>query len=325
MKRAFKIVGYVLGGLLGLVICAWLYLELTWQKNYTSLPLPNITASKDPEVIARGDYLVHAVAHCSICHQPAEGLKAGNAGGTDLVGGFEWEAGPFGNFYAANITSDLQTGIGALSDGEVARIIRHGVRKDGSQAAFMSFAVGPMADEDLMAVISYLRTLPAINHSNPHDEVKLVGKLVMKKFEPRQELPPKWVPPGGISVERGAYITNGPGVCVGCHTEADPMDGFKQVGAPFSGNPMPDPDHTDANFEIVAPNLTPDVETGHITQWSEDAFVARFKGGSVFPGSKMPWPNFAHMTEDDVRSIYRYLRTLPPTKKALGPTRRPKA
>lgn len=325
MKRAFKIIGYVLGGLVGLVLCAWLYLELTWKKSYASIPLPDITASKDPEIIARGDYLVHAVAHCSICHQPAEGLKAGSAGGTDLVGGFEWQAGPFGNFYAANITSDQQTGVGALSDGELARIIRHGVRKDGSQAVFMSFAVGPMADEDVMAVISYLRTLPPIAQQNPTDDVKLIGKVVMKNFSPRETPPPKWVAPGGISVERGAYLANGPAVCIGCHTDWDVMNGFAQVGASFSGSTMADPDHTDPSYEIVAPNLTPDPETGHITQWSEDAFVARFKGGSVFPGSKMPWPNFANMTEDDVRSIYRYLHTLPPTKKAIGATRRPKS
>ncbi len=37
----------------------------------------------------------------------------------------------------------------------------------------------------------------------------------------------------------------------------------------------------------------------------------------------MPWENFAEMTDDDVRSIYRYLRTLPPTNHAGGPTRRP--
>jgi len=325
VKRFLKIAGYLVAALVALVVCAWLYLELTWKTNYASLPLPNITASKDPEVIARGDYLVHTVAHCSICHQPAEGLKALNPGGTDLVGGFEWQAGPFGTFYAANITSHPVTGIGSLSDGELARIIRHGVRKDGSQAAFMSFAVGQMADEDLMAVISYLRTLAPIDQKNPPDSLGIIGKLVMKKLQPRQAPAPKWVPPGGISVERGEYLTNGPGVCVGCHTDADPMDGFKPKGAPFSGSTMAEPDHSDPAYEILAPNLTPDPETGHITQWSEDAFVSRFKGGSVFPGSKMPWPNFAKMTEEDMRSIYRYLRTLPPTKKAIGPTRRPKA
>jgi len=329
VKFLLKVVGYFLASLVALVLCAWLFIELTWKKNYAKLQLPEIHASSDPGVIAQGDYLVHAVSHCSICHEPAEQFKAlqpgsTDPGGADLIGGHEWQAGPFGTFHAANITPDSETGIGGLSDGELARVIRQGVRKDGSQAVFMSFVVGPMADEDLTAIISYLRTLPPMKHDNPKDELGLAGKLVMKLFEPRSDPAPQWAPPGGISIERGRYLANGPAWCVGCHTAADPFKGMKFTGAPLSGNPEAEPDPTDPDFEFVEPNLTPDPETGHITQWTEDAFVARFKVGAVFKGTKMPWPNFAHMTEDDVRSIFRYLRSLPPTKNYIGPTRRPK-
>jgi hypothetical protein len=79
-------------------------------------------------------------------------------------------------------------------------------------------------------------------------------------------------------------------------------------------------DETNATLEIIAPNLTPDPETGHIASWSEDAFVGRFRGGRVVTGSKMPWEGFARLTENDVRSVYRYLRTVPPVKRAVGPT-----
>lgn len=77
--------------------------------------------------------------------------------------------------------------------------------------------------------------------------------------------------------------------------------------------------------EALAPNLTPDVETGHITAWSEEQFVARFIGDTKNKsahGTKMPWPSFALMTDSDVRSLYRHLRTLPTKKNATGPTRR---
>ena len=67
----------------------------------------------------------------------------------------------------------------------------------------------------------------------------------------------------------------------------------------------------------------PRVHTGHITAWSEEQFVARFKSGAGFKGSKMPWVSFAQMNDDDIKSIYRYLRTLPPAKNVTGPTRRP--
>ena len=86
----------------------------------------------------------------------------------------------------------------------------------------------------------------------------------------------------------------------------------------FSGEPDP----LEKGMEFVVPNLTPDPETGWITSWNEEAFVARLEAGRVFQGSKMPWENFARMTEDDMRSVYRYLRSLPPTKKVTGPTHR---
>jgi hypothetical protein len=65
--------------------------------------------------------------------------------------------------------------------------------------------------------------------------------------------------------------------------------------------------------KFVTPNLTPDPKTGHIYAWSEDAFVARFKAG-VATGSPMPWQTFSRMTDDDLRALYRYLRSLPPAR-----------
>jgi hypothetical protein len=50
--------------------------------------------------------------------------------------------------------------------------------------------------------------------------------------------------------------------------------------------------------------------------------VARLKAGIVFQGTKMPWENFSRMTEDDMRSIYRYLRSLPPVRKVTDPSHR---
>jgi hypothetical protein len=59
--------------------------------------------------------------------------------------------------------------------------------------------------------------------------------------------------------------------------------------------------------------------------WSEDTFVARFRAGEVVPGTPMPWGAFARFTDDDVRAIYRYLRTLPPSRNVTGAVVQPKA
>ena len=326
MKKLLKVLGVLFGVVVVLIIGALVYVNATAVRDFSSTPLPNITASKDPEVIARGEYVVNAQAHCSICHQKVEFAKQRVLGAelAALEGGYAFEAGPFGTFYAANLTSDEETGLGKLSDGQLARSIRHGVNRHGRLAAFMSFAVGDMADEDLTAVVSYLRTLPPRKNAVKDDEWGIIAKALSGSFNPRPAPPATltYVPPGGISVERGQYLANGPAFCYGCHTPADPMKGFAAAGPRFSGEASAEPDPTDAAFEFVTPNLTPDPETGLITKWSEDDFVKRLKAGGAFPGSKMPWPNFARLTEDDMRSLYRYLRQLPPTKHDVGPTRR---
>ena len=78
------------------------------------------------------------------------------------------------------------------------------------------------------------------------------------------------------------------------------------------------------DIELVPPNLTPDSRTGRIAAWSEDQFVARFRQGRVIPGSPMPWNAFARMSDDDLRAIYRYLRTVPPVVHETGPSVRPR-
>jgi mono/diheme cytochrome c family protein len=181
-----------------------------------------------------------------------------------------------------------------------------------------------MADEDLTAVISYIRTLPPVDTDRPRPQYGMLAKLLSGKFGPRENPPPAYVPPGETSADRGRYLALGPANCAGCHTPLNPMAGFAPEGPPMSGAFAPEPDPSDPNFEIAAPNLTPDPATGHITDWTEDAFVARFLGGRIVRGSTMPWENFQRLTESDVRSLYRFLRSLEPVEHNVGPTRRPK-
>ncbi len=67
------------------------------------------------------------------------------------------------------------------------------------------------------------------------------------------------------------------------------------------------------------PNITSDPETGRLGTMTEDQFVARFRQGRVIPGSPMPWQAFSRIAEDDLRSMYRYLKSVPPVKRDNGP------
>lgn len=324
MKKALKRLAAVLGVLV-LGLGGFVAFKLTRPaRDFSSTPRPAVAARPDAEVIARGEYVVHALAHCPACHGPAEFLdKRGLSPDKHaLAGGYALKAGPFGTFFGANLTSDVETGLGRVSDADVARAIRHGVDRTGRLAAFMKFSCAELAEEDLVAVVSYLRTLPPVKNVVPADEWGPVAKLMAGSFEPRLSPPPKYVPPGGVSRERGEYLANGPAHCHGCHTRADPMAGMAQVGPRFAGEPQAEPDPTDEQSEFIVPNLTPDPETGVMASWPEEAFVARFRKGRQFAGSKMPWESFGQMTDDDLKSLYAYLHALPPTRNVVGPSRR---
>lgn len=67
-----------------------------------------------------------------------------------------------------------------------------------------------------------------------------------------------------------------------------------------------------------SPNITSDPETGRLGKMTEDQFVARFRQGRLIPRSPMPWPAFSRMTEDDLRAIYHYLKSVAPVKNDVG-------
>jgi len=324
MKKMLWRVGLgVLGAVLLVAASGYAYVSLTYERDFSATPLPQIKASQDPAVIAHGAYVVNALAHCSACHGNGESTNKHElpADARDLRGGYVLDAGPFGVFYPANLTPDAETGIGKLSDAQLARAIRHGVKHTGQFAPLMSFAVGPMSDEDLTAVVSYLRTLPPIKNPVPQDEWGFLAKALSSKFNPRMSKAKPYVPPSETpSVARGDYLANGPALCFGCHTPTDPTAGFAEIGARFSGGAEPEPDVVDDRYEVLPPNLTPDPETGVLANWDEQAFILRVrKVGAVSKGSPMPWDNFKQMTDSDLKSIFAYLRSLPPTKRATGP------
>jgi hypothetical protein len=100
---------------------------------------------------------------------------------------------------------------------------------------------------------------------------------------------PTFVPCGAVSIECGSYLTNGPARCFGCHTPQDALKGFAETAPRFSGAGKPLPDTTDENFEVFAPNLTPDPETGVLTNFTEDSFVDRVRNvGAVTPARQCP-------------------------------------
>ncbi len=329
MKRWQKI---VLGVLVTLLVSTSACVGYVWNTalerlSFPDTPMPGIVASTDPAVISRGHDLVYGAAHCVSCHgdyerEHPEALRAGDVA---LSGGMPIAV-DIGPFYAANITSDPETGIGAWSDAEIARVIRTGVRRDGQLSVFMKLSLGPMSDEDLTAVVSYLRSLPPVRHEVPVSSPGLVARMLVTiaTIEPDPvEGIPHVAETGTVSVERGRYLATGPAGCVGCHSPVSPDDPLAlDEGHELSGGDAM-PSEVDSGFEFQPPNLTPDPTTGIAGIWTEEQFVTRFRSGErAYADSIMPWECYARMPETDVRSVWAYLRSLPPMHRATGPSRR---
>ena len=107
-------------------------------------------------MVERGRYL-YSVS-CDLCH------------GTDGSGGTPISWKPFGTLWTRNITADPQSGVGAWTDAELARAIRSGVSRDGRQLHWQGMTwdqLSNLEEEDLRAIIAYVRLLSPINRAVP--------------------------------------------------------------------------------------------------------------------------------------------------------------
>jgi mono/diheme cytochrome c family protein len=202
-------------------------------------------------------------------------------------------------------------------------MLRHGVRPDGQASIPMLMPFSGMSDADVVAVISFLRSLPPVRHEVPQNEWTAFGK-VMRTFisAARPKLdgrPPKESPPQQLTAARGEYLARSVADCGGCHSPLSMATGAL-TGPEFSGafEPMePIPlEGVDTSKWFIAPNITPLKDSAFSKFPDRDIFIARFKnGGRHYPGSPMPWEGFARMTPEDIGAIYEFLRTVPPSGK----------
>ena len=123
-----------------------------------------------PERLERGRYLAEARHGCVFCHSERDWEAPGAPPRADrLGGGVVWTAEGMPWVTAPNLTPDPETGIGRLSDDAIARAIREGIGADGHALfALMPFEeFRRIPDEDLAAIVVYLRTLKPIRNPLP--------------------------------------------------------------------------------------------------------------------------------------------------------------
>jgi mono/diheme cytochrome c family protein len=311
MKRFKKIMKWT-GIILLVIIAGLLILTYSRQNRKFDAPFPAIHASTDSTIIKRGEYLVYGPAHCSFCHATKDEIEEMKKGKTlPLAGGFEFNLGALGKIWTRNLTPDPETGLGKISDEAIARTLRYGVGSDGRAILdFMPFH--DASDEDLTAIISYLRSMKPVKREIPKTQYKLLGKAINAfLLEPvgPTETPPVSVKPDSTAVY-GKYLVSSIGNCRGCHTPRNPLTGA-YAGPDFSGGVEIDSE-VNPGEKFITPNLTPDKETGWIKGWTEQMFIERFRKGRNYSGTPMPWESFNKMSDNDLKAIYRYLATVKP-------------
>lgn len=241
--------------------------------------------------------------------------------GAANAGGREFPI-PFGAVYSTNITQDKETGLGAWTDQQIAAAITQGIRRDGSRLLpVMPYEkYSGMAQEDLQALIAYLRTLKPVKKAAPELKsrapfVRSIGTPLFLKIYGRFSNAPARAPRGGI--ERGKYLTEHVSICGDCHTPRNsigvPQHKLYLAGAGKKIGPL---------GQAVA-NITPDKETG-IGEWKREDIVELLHSGTkpdldnvqglmaeVIQGVGV---GYKDMTQADAQAIADYLKTVPPIK-----------
>lgn len=303
LKNAFlKWAGVVVTGLLTLIPTALLVLALIgfYKLNQQHPnPVANIHVAGTAAQIARGQQLAHI---CESCHSEQNQQPLS---GANFAAKFGFP--PLGTLYAPNLTPSGN--IKDWTDGEVIRAIREGVHQNGRSLLIMpSDGFRYLSDDDVQALVAYLRSQPATGGPTPTNQFNVLGAIFLNLSDFRTaQQPVANVPaPQPGTPAYGKYMVDIIG-CRGCH-------GDQLQGRVDNGQPGPP----------AGPNLTKIVPN-----WTQEQFMTFFNTGlrpdgspvptltlpSGFTEPRMPWPLVrASTTDDELKAIYTYLHNLPPVE-----------
>lgn len=277
MRRAFRILGYVGLSLVGVVLVGYAVLfavsEVKLRRTYAVTP-HTVAIPHDSASIAEGGRLAQ-IHGCTTCH-------GAMAQGNILV-----EHWLVGRLEAPNLTKAMRK----YSDAQLEDIIRQGVRPNGKTVMEMpSGMFAALTDEDLGAIISYLRSLPVqeghtrgVQFGTLAHVLFALGRLVPAAEEARRaaQLTKSYPAPNDPNWT-GAYLART--VCTECH------------GLDLRGDPSGKP---------------PDLKIAG--SYSLDAFNHLMRTGKA-PGereiglmSRVARGRFSHFTDTEIASLHRYL------------------
>jgi mono/diheme cytochrome c family protein len=280
-------------------------LRLVGVAVVTSLAMLSYASAQ--ELLAeRGAYLVNGIGGCNNCHTPR-----GPGGALDpqldkrLSGSTQTFQAPQYVVKGSNLTPDNETGLGRWTDLDIKNALTLGKRRDGRLLApnMPSSVFGFLTLRDQDAIISYLRTIPAIKNAVDKPEYKAPYEITpfpgIKTMDEADLKDP---------IKRGQYLM-GLGHCMVCHSKGTPPDKMDYVNGLGGGGRK-----FGAQQNVVAANLT----TKGVASWTFAEFKRALTEGVSRDGRKLnpPMADFAQyykiVTDDDLNAIFAYMKTLKP-------------
>ena len=274
------------GATIALALASLVMVAGLYKMQARRAPVPDLKVAGTSEQITRGQAI--AATYCDACHSSAGTLT----GGRNLA---EHLPLPIGRLTAANLTPAGQ--LRQWSDGEIFRAIRNGIDADGHRLVIMSLTnAGGLSDDDIAAVIAYIRSVPAAGQPTPipPDQLSPVGLVMVGTglfpaghavFAGAITAPAK-----AATADYGAYILSYHD-CRTCH------------GADLNGG-------VPGQFGPLGPSLAV------VKDWKPDEFIVALRTG-VDPyghridSSVMPWRVIGKMDDEELAAIYAYLKRLP--------------
>jgi len=275
-----------------------------WTAGFATLAIlaMGISSPRAETPLERGTYLMRSIVACGNCHTPKG--PQGDVADMELAGGVTFQEDVF-TAVSPNITPDRDTGIGKWTDAQIIAAIREGKRPDGT-------IIGPpmpialyrgMADEDVDAIVAYLRSVKPIANKTAKSQYKI-------------PLPPSYGPPAtnvspvarADKVAYGKYLAGPLGHCVECHSTPGAHGAPDFVNQTGGGGMQ-----FNGPWGVShAPNITP----AALAKYSDDDIKNAITKGVRPDGSRlmppMAYGYYRNIAPADLDAIVAYLRTLKP-------------
>jgi mono/diheme cytochrome c family protein len=285
------------------VVAAFVGLGLFWFLTIPGTVPASALGAHQPN-LANGKEMFY-IGGCTSCH-----AVPGQEDKTKLGGGLGLHS-PFGTFYVPNISSDPKDGIGSWNEQQFVTAMLKGTSPDGRHyfPAFPYPSYASMPVGDVRDLFAYLKTLPAVQGKARDHDVPFpfnirrnVGgwKLMFFKDEPFKADPAQ-----SAEWNRGAYLVNGPGHCVECHSPRNFMGGIKS-GQRFAGGPNPE-----------GKGWVPNITQKGLKDWSKNDIEFMLETGQLPDGDSVGQQmtavvrNTAELAAADRAAIATYLKSLP--------------